>query len=76
MTWTEIKKWAKEIGYSAIKNKNDGNYYWEKLDSQPLRSGIATSIRKLAIAIFNDRTNNKWIEHQINYVKNNTTAIQ
>jgi hypothetical protein len=67
--WSEIKKWAKNIGYDAVKNKTDGQYHWTKI-SNPNICGICKSVSKLATAIFNDRTNNKWVEHQIEYAKN------
>lgn len=68
MTWTEIRKWAKELGYETIKDKDDNCYYWAKLDdNSPASSGVAKSVSKLAKAIFNHRTNDKWIEHQEQY---------
>lgn len=71
MTISEIKKWAKNLGYSAAKNKEDNKYYWKKSDSDSVDDcGVTTSISKLAKAIFNHRTNNKWIDHQEEYKKN------
>jgi hypothetical protein len=68
MLWSEIKRWAKDKGYETIKEKNDENtvYYWAKLDT-PDASGVATSVSKLAFAIYNHMTDNKWIEHQKQY---------
>ncbi len=64
---TEIKSWAKRWGYSIIKEKDDSingaSYYWCK-NNDPNVTGVALSVSKVAIAIFNDLTENKWIEHQ------------
>jgi hypothetical protein len=71
MLWKEIKSWAKSKGYETIKDKDDGQYYWAKLDSdEPDASGVAKSVSKLATAIYNHMTNNKWIEHQKQYQEN------
>ena len=67
MLISEIKKWAKEKGYAAIKDKEDGLYYWAKLDAGPESSGVAKSVSKVATAIFNHLTDNKWIEHQTKF---------
>lgn len=68
MLWTEIRKWAKDRGYTTIKDKDDGKYYWSKLDdNNPDASGVAPSVSKLATAIFNHISSNKWIDHQIEY---------
>jgi hypothetical protein len=71
MLWSEIKRWAKEKGYNTIKDKDDGKYYWAKLDSDdPNASGVVTSVSKLAFAIYNHITDNKWIDHQKQYQEN------
>ena len=68
MLWKEIKSWAKSKGYETIKDKDDGQYYWAKLDSNdPSASGVARSVSKLATAIYNHMTDNKWVEHQEEY---------
>ena len=64
MLISEIKKWAKEKGYAVIKDKEDGLYYWAKLDAGPDASGVAKSVSKVATAIFNHMTNNEYVEHQ------------
>jgi len=64
MIISEIKKWAKTQGYEVIKDKEDGLYYWAKLDAGPDASGVAKSVSKVATAIFNHMTDNKWVEHQ------------
>lgn len=67
MNISEIKKWAKEKGYTVIKDKEDNQYYWAKLDAGPDASGVARSVSKVATAIFNHLTENKWVEHQIKF---------
>lgn len=70
MLWKEIKSWAKSKGYETIK-ETDGEittYYWAKLDSNA--SGVAKSVSKLAYAIYNHMTDNKWVQHQEEYRKN------
>jgi hypothetical protein len=73
MLWSEIKKWAKQQGYETIKEKGDEDkgekvqYYWSKIDD-PACSGIASSVSKLARAIYNDITNNTWLDHQESYI--------
>lgn len=67
----EIKTWAKNRGYNVSKNKDTNEYTWSKLDSNdPNDSGIALSVSKVAKAIFNHLTNNKWVEHQEEFKKN------
>lgn len=67
MQISELKKWAKEKGYTVIKDKEDGLYYWAKLEAGPDASGVAKSVSKVATAIFNHLTENKWVEHQIKF---------
>lgn len=72
MLWKEIKSWAKSHGYETIKNKEDNEYYWKKIDSESLDDGgVAKSVSKLATAIYNHMTDNKWVEHQQKYIKEN-----
>jgi hypothetical protein len=69
MLWSEVKRWAKDRGYETIKEKETDDktvYYWAKLDV-PDASGIATSVSKLAFAIYNHMTDNKWVDHQKEY---------
>lgn len=71
MLWKEIKTWCKDRGYDVVKDKDDGKYYWAKLDdSNPDASGVVSSVSKLAKAVFNHSTNNKWLDHQQEYDKN------
>ena len=68
MTWTEIRSWAKGLGYETIKDKDDAQYYWAKSNDNTVNgSGAATSVSKLARAIFNHHTNGKWLDHQREY---------
>ena len=70
---TEIKRWAKEQGYSIIKEKDDSingaSYYWCK-DSDPAVTGVALSVSKVATAIYNDLSHNKWLDHQKKFQEN------
>lgn len=71
MLWKEIKTWAKNKGYETIKDKDDNQYYWAKLDTDdPNASGVARSVSKLATAIFNHITNNEWLDYQQTYQEN------
>jgi|688.fasta_scaffold263777_4 hypothetical protein len=71
MLWKEVKSWAKNNGYETLKDKEDNQYYWAKLDSkEPDASGVAKSVSKLALAIYNHITDNKWVEHQQKYISN------
>lgn len=65
MMWTEIKKWAKDHGYETVKEKEGEitRYYWAKLDT-PDASGVSKSVSKLAWDIYNNMTNNQWLEFQ------------
>ena len=67
MMISEIKKWAKEKGYEIIKDKEDGLYYWAKLDAGPDASGVSKSVSKVATAIFNHITQDKFVEYQLEY---------
>ena len=71
MTITEIKSWAKRFGYSIIKEKDDSingaSYYWAKNDD-PSATGVSLSVSKVARDIYNHMTDNKWVDHQDNYV--------
>jgi hypothetical protein len=76
MTITEIKSWAKRFGYSIIKEKDDSingaSYYWAKNDD-PSATGVSLSLSKVARDIYNHMTDNKWLDHQNNYVPEQTT---
>jgi hypothetical protein len=66
MLWKEVKSWAKSKGYETLKDKDDNQYYWAKLD-EPESSGVTKSVSKLAAAIYNHMTDNKFLEHQNEY---------
>jgi hypothetical protein len=71
MLWTEIRSWGKKFGYETIKDKEDNQYYWAKLDSnEPDASGVTKSVSKLAFAIYNHMTDGKWLDHQKEYRDN------
>jgi hypothetical protein len=67
MLWSEVKKWAKEKGYDTIKDKEDGQYYWAKTNDDIEASGVAKSVSKLATAIFNHITQDKFVEYQLKF---------
>lgn len=68
MLWTEVRKWAKEQGYTTLKDKDTNQYYWTMTDAQGVEhSGVAASVSKLARAIYNHITDNKWVDHQNSY---------
>jgi hypothetical protein len=66
MLWTEVRSWAKSKGYETLKDKDDNQYYWAKLD-EPDANGVTKSVSKLAAAIYNHMTDNKFLEHQNEY---------
>jgi hypothetical protein len=70
---TEIKTWAKRWGYSIIKEKDDSDngasYYWCKEDD-PNVTGVALSVSKVATAIYNHMSDNKFVEHQKTFAEN------
>jgi len=70
---TEVKSWAKTWGYSILKEKDDSingaSYYWIKNDD-PNVTGVALSVSKVTIAIYNHMTNDKYVEHQKQYQEN------
>lgn len=80
MTISEIKKWAKQKGYSITKkmgNEEEGipvSYEWYKIDD-PSINGTATSVSKVATAVFNHLTDNKWLQYQIDFKNNEKTQF-
>ena len=72
MLFKEIKTWGNKLGYKVVKeNKDPVEYSWTKLDSDdPNASGVTKSVSKLATAIFNHLTNDKFVEHQKVYKEN------
>ena len=73
MNWTNIKRWAKDKGYKVDREKsgdeaNPYNYERKLLDD-PARHGTTNSLSKIAMNIYNDITDNKHVEHQKRYAK-------
>lgn len=73
MQWTIIKAWAKEKGYETSRKKlsteeKKYEYHWLKIED-PQTCGVTTSITKLATTLFNQLTNNQYIEYQAEYKK-------
>lgn len=72
MIIAEIKKWAKEYGYTIRAEKlDDGTkkYYWHK-NEEPSISGVEPSVSKVATAVYNNITGNKWLDYQTKYKEN------
>ena len=69
---TEVKSWAKTWGYSILKEKDDSingaSYYWMKNDD-PNASGVELSVSKVAKEIFNNITDNKFVDHQKEFLE-------
>ena len=72
MKISDIKKWAKEQGYTIVKKEDDSingaTYYWNMIDNVEI-NGQSQSVSKVAKDVYNHMTNNKWIEHQQNYTE-------
>jgi hypothetical protein len=77
MLWSSVRTWAKNQGYYTnrikIENEEDTQYQydWYKLDDPSIK-GQTTSASKLATAIYNNITNNKYLEYQTQYKLNQT----
>ena len=73
MKISDIKKWAKEQGYNIVKKEDDSvngaTYYWNKIDNEEIK-GQSESVSKVAKAVYNSITNNKWVEYQQKYSEN------
>ncbi len=72
MTWKEIKSWAKDKGYKTDRSKiagtdNSYSYSWHKIDDENI-NGTSTSVSKLAFAIYNNMTDNQYVEYQEEYL--------
>lgn len=73
MQWSTVKSWAKEKGYTSFREKstrednpNDYDYYWGK-DDDPSVTGVANSVSKLSLDIYNHITNYEFVEYQKEY---------
>jgi hypothetical protein len=65
----EVRRWAKEKGYIITKHsgsEEEANYSWYKV-SDPSIKGEARSVSKVATAVFNNMTDNRWVEYQEKY---------
>jgi hypothetical protein len=75
MQWSLIKTWAKDYGFTVSRSKNvDQNetdnpyfYQWYKTDDSNI-NGTTNSLSKLATHIYNILSDNKWVDHQKEYV--------
>jgi hypothetical protein len=69
MLWGEVSKWAKEKGYKI--SRKDGNYVWVST-TDPNKKGEAEDLEDIAKAVFNQITDNKWLEYQKKYIQKNS----
>jgi hypothetical protein len=67
-TWGEVSKWAKSHGYKI--SRKDGLFLWHNVENTDI-CGEESSLGKLVTAVFNQITDHKWVEYQVNYEKNN-----
>jgi hypothetical protein len=68
---TEVRRWAKDKGYIITKHagsEEEANYSWYKV-SDPSIKGEARSVSKVATAVFNNLTDNQWVDYQEQYRK-------
>jgi hypothetical protein len=76
MIWTEIRKWAKDMGFDTKKEKDDSingaSYYWTKSNDNQIH-GKSLSVSKLARDIYNTITDNRWVEHQTKFQEQKET---
>lgn len=73
MIWKEVKSWATSHEYKVEREKvtdspKSYNYYWERKSNASI-SGTANSTFNLAKCIYNDITEDKFVEHQNTYTK-------
>ena len=71
MNWTTFRKWAKENNYKVtreIKDEDNNPFYyeWVRADNTE-RKGSANSLSQLVRDVFNDKTDNKHVAHQLAY---------
>jgi hypothetical protein len=72
MLWKEVRTWATSHGYKVDRTKakdqeNSYNYTWSHVSC----SGTAESTFALAKSIYNHITEDKYIDHQMGYSKEN-----
>ena len=66
MTFTELRRWAKEKGYEVLKEKGTEVCVWTKVDD-PSVTGIADTLSDTATQIYNHITDYRWLEYQQEY---------
>lgn len=74
-TFTELKQWAKSHGYDVLKEKGTEVCIWTKADD-PSVSGIEETLKDTATAVFNHMTDNRWVEYQEQYKKEQQLEIK
>ena len=68
MTFTELKRWAKQNGYEVLKEKGTEVCVWTKIDS-PAVTGMANTLSETATQIYNHITDYAWVEYQEKFKK-------
>ena len=66
MNFKELKSWSKKYGYEVLKSKGTEECLWSKIDD-PAVTGICDTLSETARAIYNDITDNRWVEYQEQY---------
>lgn len=61
INFTEANRWAKSIGYKIT--KKDDIFHWIKL-SDTTKGSQSNNISSVVKQIYNDYTDNKWVDHQ------------
>lgn len=67
MMISEIKRWAKSLGYEVKNSKEDSKYKWKHEEEAEYH--FSKDVDLLATDIFNHHTENKWKPYQEEYVK-------
>lgn len=64
LKWGEINRWAKNLGYKITKSET--GFCWIKLSDQN-KNNQSNSLSLVVKQIYNDYTDNKWLDHQNSY---------
>jgi hypothetical protein len=72
MLWKEVQSWASARNYKV--KKIDIGYSWSRIEDTS-KFGTSKSVSKLATDIYNDMTDNKWLEYQKYYEQNCTNIV-
>jgi len=67
MRYTELVSWAKKYGYK-VERYDSGLIKWNKIDDESV-CGESENKDKIATDIYNDITDNEWLEYQRRYAE-------